>query len=139
MLKVILYIRKLKRGVSVSIVLACAIVSTSIFADNHNIVCLGGCPIGADQANRLVDHTILRLSQNPSTKFADWVAYRITIPTKTGPSRSRNFKGDPLVPNDEELETSDYTRGFAEININKGHQAPLASLRAVPIGLEPTT
>ena len=36
------------------------------------------------------------------------------------------------MPNDEELEKSDYAGGFAQININKGHQAPLASFSGSP-------
>lgn len=105
----------------------------TVLADHHiSPLCLGGCPIGAPAGNRTVDHDILRLSHNSTTKFSDWVAYRITIASKTGPTRSRNFKGDPLVPNDHELETSDYAGAFAQININKGHQAPLASFKGSP-------
>ncbi len=105
----------------------------SALADHHiSPLCLGGCPVGGPSTNRTVDHDILRLSQNPNTKFADWVAYVVTIASKTGPKPSRNFKGDPQVPEDEELESSDYRDGFAQININKGHQAPLASFKGSP-------
>lgn len=122
-----------KWGARAFIALLILVSSLNAYADHHAPdVCLGGCPVGSPSTNRAVDHEILRLSQNPTTKFADWVAYRITIESKTGPSRPRNFKGDPLVPNTEELGTADYTGGFAQININKGHQAPLASFKGSP-------
>ncbi len=95
-------------------------------------LCLGSCPIGSPATSRIVDHDILRLSHNPNTKFADWVAYVVTIQSKSGTEDRRNFRGDPLVPNDEELEKSDYKDAAAEIGINKGHQAPLASFSGSP-------
>ena len=51
--------------------------------------CLASCPSGAPATNTLLIREIYALSNNPETKFADWVAYRVTADT-IGPSRSRN-------------------------------------------------
>ena len=41
--------------------------------------CFGGCPAGAPPDDVVVTHHILVLANNPHTKFADWVAYQITV------------------------------------------------------------
>lgn len=38
-----------------------------------------GCPTGTPATNDLIIRDIYALSSNDSTKFADWVAYRLTI------------------------------------------------------------
>lgn len=112
-------------------------VPFAILADEPDTrFCLGGCPIGAPPTDRVVNHHILTLSLNPTTKFADWVAYVVTIDSKSGGKRPRNFKGDPSVPDEEELEKSDYNGGYDAIHINKGHQAPLASFSGSPFWYE---
>jgi endonuclease G len=53
--------------------------------------CLHGCPGGAPAANQLVDRDIYTLSNNPVTKFADWVAYKVDPGNfENASSRSRN-------------------------------------------------
>ena len=42
--------------------------------------CLAGCPDGSPASNELVIREICVLSNNPETKFADWVAYRNATP-----------------------------------------------------------
>ena len=50
--------------------------------------CLAGCPDGSPDSNELVLREIYVLSNNPETKFADWIAYRVT-PETIGPSQIR--------------------------------------------------
>jgi len=106
------------------------LATASVNADES--LCLGGCPVGAPDTDRIADHGIFRLSQNPNTKFADWVAYVVTIKSKAGSESKRNFRGDPLIPNDEELEKSDYNGAHDAIGVDKGHQAPLAAFTGMP-------
>lgn len=94
-------------------------------------LCLYGCPAGAPTSNRTVDHAVLVLSNNGQTKFADWVAYRITREC-IGPTRDRNWHADPDLPKDETLRPSDYKGIRAALNADRGHQAPLASLTGCP-------
>lgn len=92
----------------------------------HSLHCLNGCPAGAPSTNDLVIREIYVLSSNDLTKFADWVAYRITAET-IGSTQTRTWKPDPLLDNDETLEPADYTDAHAELGTDRGHQAPLAS------------
>lgn len=95
--------------------------SVSSLADN----CVYDCPTGA--SGQEIERSIYTLSNNASTKFADWVAYNVTTSTIDGPTRSRNFKSDPDIDSDETLETGDYTGANADIGTDRGHQVPLAS------------
>ena len=94
-------------------------------------MCLHGCPAGAPASNDLVMRDIYILSSNDATKFADWVAYRVTKGT-IGPSKSRNWKADPELSDDETLEPNDYRGAHAALNTDRGHQAPLASFSGTP-------
>ncbi len=62
----------------------------------HTTHCLHGCPAGAPVTNDLIVREIYVLSSNDTTKFADWVAYRVTEDT-IGPTQSRNWKADPFA------------------------------------------
>lgn len=93
----------------------------------HADLCLHGCPSGAPTTNDIVDRDIYVLSSNDSTKFADWVAYRVTAST-IGPTADRVWRPDPWLAADETLEPNDYRGAFAALNTDRGHQAPLASL-----------
>lgn len=95
--------------------------SVSSLADN----CVYDCPTGA--SGQEIERSIYTLSNNASTKFADWVAYNVTSSTIDGETRDRNFKSDPDIDSDETLETADYTGAFADIGTDRGHQVPLAS------------
>jgi endonuclease G len=92
----------------------------------HTFHCLHSCPTGAPATNDLVVREIYTLSSNDATKFADWVAYRIT-PQTIGPSAGRAWAADPWLAPEETLEPGDYTGALAALGIDRGHQAPLAS------------
>jgi endonuclease G, mitochondrial len=89
--------------------------------------CLHGCP----ESTRGVIGTVLHregfvLSNNPKTKFADWVAYRITRFTM-GKSPRRKWTADPDLPPEETLEPEDYRGAHRALSVDRGHQVPLAS------------
>jgi endonuclease G len=89
--------------------------------------CLGGCPSGAANGDELIRHHILELDNNPSTKFADWVAYRIGYETM-GSGCKRTWEEDPDLPPWYTLRPSDYVGLREALQSDRGHQAPLASL-----------
>jgi endonuclease G len=95
-------------------------------AEVHTFHCLHSCPVGAPASSDLIVREIYTLSSNDDTKFADWVAYRIT-PQTIGPSGGRAWRADPWLAPNETLEPADYTGAPAALSIDRGHQAPLAS------------
>lgn len=95
-------------------------------AEVHTFHCLHGCPMGASATNDLVVREIYTLSSNDRTKFADWVAYRVT-PDSIGPSGSRRWQADTWLDWNETLEERDYEGAPAALGIDRGHQAPLAA------------
>ena len=100
-------------------------------AEIHTFHCLHGCPMGAAETNDLVVREIYTLSSNDLTKFADWVAYRVTRET-IGPSGSRAWAPDPWLAKEETLETGDYAGANGTLRTDRGHQAPLASFSGTP-------
>ena len=111
--------------------LAAALAIPAIGQEVHYGMCLHGCPAEVPASNDLVIRDIYILSSNDATKFADWVAYRVTKGT-IGPSKSRNWKADPELSDDETLEPNDYRGAHAALNTDRGHQAPLASFSGTP-------
>ena len=97
--------------------------ASSVVDSDH---CLMSCPGGAPAANDVITREIYTLSNNGTTKFADWVAYRTTTDT-IGPTKPRNWRADPLLPADRTLEPEDYTGANAALGTDRGHQGPLAS------------
>lgn len=95
-------------------------------AEVHSFHCLHSCPAGAPASNDLIVREIYTLSSNDDTKFADWVAYRVTQET-IGPSGARAWAADPWLDPDETLEPADYRGAPAALSIDRGHQVPLAS------------
>lgn len=95
-------------------------------AEVHTFHCLHGCPMGASSTNDLVVREIYTLSSNDRTKFADWVAYRVTIDS-VGPSGGRRWQTDPWLGAEETLEPGDYDGAPDALYIDRGHQAPLAA------------
>jgi endonuclease G, mitochondrial len=91
----------------------------------HTFHCLHSCPTGTPASNDLVVRERYTLSSNDATKFADWVAYRITAQSLGGGNRS--WRADPWLDPSETLEPDDYA-GVGAVQIDRGHQAPLASL-----------
>jgi endonuclease G len=94
---------------------------------NH---CLHSCPSG--KSGQLVTRQIYSLQNNASTKFADWVAYKVTKATIDGPSRGRSWKADPALNAAHTLEPADYTDASASLGVDRGHQVPLASFSNSP-------
>lgn len=91
--------------------------------------CPHSCPSGTPSSNYVVYRSPYTLSNNATTKFADWVAYRITPSTIQG-GRSRTWRADPELFASRTLEPDDYDGANAQIGTDRGHQAPLASLGA---------
>jgi endonuclease G, mitochondrial len=100
-------------------------------AEIHTFHCLQGCPMGAAETNDLIVREIYTLSSNDLTKFADWVAYRVTKES-IGASGARAWKADPWLADEETLEPPDYDGAPAALKIDRGHQAPLASFSGTP-------
>lgn len=108
-----------------TIVLSLLTLATSVEASVH---CgMYDCPTGAPSSNTVVERSIYILSNNKTTKFADWTAYNVTPSTIDGPSRSRNWIADPAIYSSYTLEPSDYTDAHAVLGTDRGHQVPLAS------------
>ncbi len=108
------------------IMLLCLAALPVLAQEIHAPHCLHGCPSGAPATNDLIIREIYILSSNDRTKFADWVAYRVTKDT-IGPSPSRKWKSDPMLDTVETLEADDYDEANATIKTDPGHQVPLAS------------
>ncbi|MEJ0053618.1 MAG: DNA/RNA non-specific endonuclease [bacterium] len=89
--------------------------------------CLDACPEGAPAKNKTVVHHVYALSSNPDTKFADWVAYKISKAT-IGSNCSRKWAKDPDLAAGTTLKPADYKDISAALQSDRGHQAPLASL-----------
>ena len=117
------------RFFKLSILTAFMIVgSANANSEIHIVHCLYGCPVGTPTTNDLVVREIYALSSNDSRKFADWVAYRVTRSTiGTSKDLKRTWKKDPLLEEDETLEKKDYDGASKPLEIDRGHQAPLAS------------
>lgn len=91
---------------------------------------LFGAPLGTPGANKLIVRPIYAMSNNSETKFADWVAYRLDSECVSGDVKTqRQWKADPALDDGETLEPSDYKGAHATLNIDRGHQAPLASFK----------
>jgi len=90
-----------------------------------------GYPFGSPETNDLIIRDIYALSNNDQTKFADWVAYRLTAREVLGDlTVKRKWTADPWLSEDETLEPeSDYKGAFNSIKTNRGHQAPLAAFK----------
>ncbi|MGF6513030.1 endonuclease G [Pseudomonas sp. BT76 TE3572] len=90
--------------------------------------CSVGCPSGGSELT--LNRQAYTLNNNGSTKFANWVAYKITKDTPAS-GRPRNWKTDPDVPIGETLNPVDYNGASVALKIDRGHQANLASMGGV--------
>jgi len=91
-----------------------------------------GYPYGTPASNDLIIRDIYALSNNDSTKFADWVAYRLSMHEVDGDlTVERDWKTDPWLNENETLEDSpdDYLKANRKLKTDRGHQAPLASFK----------
>ncbi|WP_417696749.1 DNA/RNA non-specific endonuclease [Pseudomonas sp.] len=97
------------------------LLTQSVTIDN----CSVGCPSGGSDVT--LNRQAYTLNNNGSTKFANWVAYKITKETPAS-GRPRNWKTDPDVPAGETLNPVDYNGASVALKIDRGHQANLASM-----------
>lgn len=104
---------------------ALLIVSSSASANIISPFCPLGCPDVRDGNNLVFTH-IYALSNNPTTKFADWTAYEVNV-LNFGPGPSRDWKNNPLIPERHRLEKNDYTGANDENDMERGHMTPLAA------------
>ncbi|WP_108651216.1 DNA/RNA non-specific endonuclease [Dongshaea marina] len=109
------------------------LLTTSAFAQSISApVCYQhSCPVGAPSGDHLIVRDLYALDNNGSTKFADWVAYRVssvTIHPSDGHKCSRVWKADPDLDPTHTLQPSDYSGAHAQLATDRGHQAPLGSL-----------
>ena len=111
------------------------ILLSGCFAHNHlkepiiSKLCLDEvCPSGTNKYDQIVNHKIIILANNPKTKFADWVAYKVEKKLINGPKRPRDWKQDPKLPPNTTLPPLAY-KYLYKLNSDRGHQAPLASFK----------
>ncbi|WP_232434473.1 DNA/RNA non-specific endonuclease [Pseudomonas asplenii] len=90
--------------------------------------CSVGCPTGGSDVTLV--RTAYTLNNDAQTKFAKWVAYRVTKDTPY-PNRPRNWKTDPDIPAGETLDDADYKLAHETLKTDRGHQANLASMAGV--------
>jgi endonuclease G len=94
-----------------------------------------GYPTGTAVTNDLIIRDCYALSSNDETKFADWVAFRLTPQEVYGDlDLERGWRNDPYLDETETLEGSppskdDYRKAFAQHKYDRGHLAPLASFK----------
>jgi len=89
-----------------------------------------GIPLGTSVTNDIIIRDIYAMSTNDSTKFADWVAYRLDVETVVGEVKTKRvWKADPWLADEETLEPEDYKGAYKALNTDRGHQAPLASFK----------
>ncbi|MTI39530.1 DNA/RNA non-specific endonuclease [Fulvivirga lutimaris] len=94
-----------------------------------------GYPFGTPASNDLIIRDIYALSNNDDTKFADWVAYRLSMHEVDGDlTVDRVWKADPWLADEETLEPerndeNDYQGANNAHGYERGHQAPLASFK----------
>lgn len=84
--------------------------------------CFRRCPAGD-----AIARDAYAVSINDRTKFADWVAYRISSAT-LGPTRPRRWQTDPDLAPAQRLEPQDYAGAYHKLAMDRGHLAPLASI-----------
>ncbi len=77
-------------------------------ADILSVHCPLGCPENPPSNDLIFTH-VYALSNNPTTKFADWVAYEVDV-LNFGYTPAATWKSYPLLSDDVTLETKDYNR-----------------------------
>jgi len=112
----------MKKFVLLSLVVSSAIVNAEI----RSVNCPLGCPSLNIVNNDVVFNHTYTLSNNPQTKFADWVAYEVNV-SNFGDNPGRSWGNDDLIDDNDSLEEADYKNAFKALRTDRGHQAPLAS------------
>ncbi|CNL00274.1 DNA/RNA non-specific endonuclease [Yersinia pseudotuberculosis] len=87
--------------------------------------CLVGCPAGG--GDQTLTRNVYTLNNNRDTKFANWVAYKVTKDSQ-GSGRARNWARDPDLQASDTLAPSAYSQASGQLAVDRGHQAPLSSL-----------
>ncbi len=100
----------------------------------HSHHWLYGYPLGTPATNDLIIRHSYAMSTNDETKFADWVAYRLTPHEVMGTlDLERKWRADPWLDENETLEPGkkdDYKKASKEpLKFDRGHLAPLASFK----------
>jgi endonuclease G len=111
--------------------------SLNVIAQIPEIHCkqfIFGYPTGTPASNDLIIRDSYALSSNDTTKFADWVAYRLTPYEVTGTlDLDRKWRTDPWLEVNETLEatpsSADDYRKASDEDYDRGHLAPLASFK----------
>jgi endonuclease G len=112
-------------------------ISSSQYTEIHCKHFIYGCPKGCPPTNDLIIRDIYALSSNDSTKFADWVAYKLDLKTITGAAqKERDWQADPWLDEWETLEPEDYKDAPKVLGIDRGHQAPLADFKGSEFAFE---
>ncbi|MEI7411080.1 DNA/RNA non-specific endonuclease [Pectobacterium aroidearum] len=99
-----------------------AVAAVAAVSKDH---CLVGCPTGG--SSQILIRDAYTLNNNASTKFANWVAYKMTSSSQAS-GRSRSWRQDPDLPASDTLAPAAYTGANAALVVDRGHQAPLAGL-----------
>lgn len=96
--------------------------------------CLEVCPRERDDAHARDAVIIVRaaytIDADPETRFARWVAYKVTAETMAA-NRPRQWAADPALVEAATLEPEDYRDANRTLRVDRGHLAPLASLGGV--------
>lgn len=122
-----------KKNTAFAIIFWCMILYGFVFAKKPpmEIHCkhfFYGYPLGTPTTNDLVIRDIYALSNNDKTRFADWVAYRLSWrEVESIADFNRTWRKDPYLDDDETLEPKDYEDAFITLAVDRGHQAPLGS------------
>ena len=91
-----------------------------------------GRPQQAVVSESLIFRDLYVLSNNPQTKFANWVAYQITPEDVwSRVDVERRWRKDPLLPAEQTLEPNpdDYKGAYAQHKYQRGHLVPLAAFK----------
>lgn len=112
----------MKWTLSVASLLVCTVANAGSIISVH---CPLGCPASPTENTQVFGH-LYALSNNPDTKFADWVAYEVDV-VNFGESPGRDWSADPLLEGSDTLEEPDYKDSSKPpLDADRGHQAPLA-------------
>ncbi|MBU2977104.1 DNA/RNA non-specific endonuclease [Alteromonas sp. C1M14] len=106
--------------------LSLSCVSANVFADIRSVHCPLTCPSLSIKNNDVVFNHTYAISNDATTKFADWVAYKVSV-LNFGDSPGRDWGNDPLIDDNESLEEDDYKGAYSQLHVDRGHLAPLAS------------
>ncbi|MDN0121226.1 DNA/RNA non-specific endonuclease [Yersinia frederiksenii] len=105
--------------------LSAPVVSEQILATATIDNCLVGCPTGG--SSQTIIRNVYTLNNNSDTKFANWVAYKVTKNSQAS-KHKRQWAQDPDLPSSDTLAPADYTGANQKLAVDRGHQAPLSSL-----------